>query len=74
LVVPTFCRRPHPEQVKILREAFMRTLNDPELLADAKRRRIDVEYTPGEELEKLAKEVITKDTEVIDRMKKLLGK
>jgi tripartite-type tricarboxylate transporter receptor subunit TctC len=63
-----------PEQVKILREAFMKTLNDPELLAEAKRRRIDIEYTPGDELEKLAKEVITKDVEVIDRMKKLLGK
>lgn len=29
---------------------------------------------PGEELEKLAKEVITKDADVIERMKKLLGK
>ncbi len=46
----------------------------PELLADAKRRRIDIEYTSGEELDRLAKEVITKDTEVIERMKKLLGK
>ncbi|HEX2928907.1 MAG TPA: tripartite tricarboxylate transporter substrate-binding protein [Candidatus Binatia bacterium] len=62
------------EPVKILREAFMKMLNDPELLTEAKRRRIDIEYTPGEELEKLAKEVITKDTEVIERMKKLLGK
>ncbi len=52
----------------------MRTLNDPELLADAKRRRIDIEYTSGEELDRLAKEVMTKDTEVIERMKKLLGK
>ncbi len=62
------------EAVKILREAFMKTLSDPELLADAKRRRIDIEYTSGEELDRLAKEVITKDTEVIERMKKLLGK
>jgi tripartite-type tricarboxylate transporter receptor subunit TctC len=63
-----------PEQVKILREAFAKTLSDPELLADAKKRRIDIEYTSGEELERLAKEVITKDAEVIERMKKLLGK
>jgi len=63
-----------PEYAKIMRESFQRTLNDPELLADAKRRRIDIEYTSGEELERLAKEVITKDAEVIDRMKKLLGK
>lgn len=63
-----------PEYAKIMRESFQRTLNDPELLADAKRRRIDIEYTSGEELERLAKEVITKDAEIIDRMKKLLGK
>jgi tripartite-type tricarboxylate transporter receptor subunit TctC len=63
-----------PEQVKILREAFMKTLSDTELMADAKKRRIDIEYTSGEELERLAKEVITKDTEVIERMRKLLGK
>jgi tripartite-type tricarboxylate transporter receptor subunit TctC len=63
-----------PEQVKILRAAFMKTLSDPELLADAKKRRIDIEYTSGEELERLAKEVITKDAEVIERMRKLMGK
>jgi tripartite-type tricarboxylate transporter receptor subunit TctC len=63
-----------PEQVKILREAFMKTLSDTELMADAKKRRIDIEYTSGEELERLAKEVTTKDTEVIERMRKLLGK
>jgi tripartite-type tricarboxylate transporter receptor subunit TctC len=63
-----------PEPVNILREAFMKTLTDPEVVADAKERRIDIEYTSGEELERLAKEVITKDTEVIERMKKLLGK
>lgn len=63
-----------PEYVKIMRESFARTINDPELLAEAKRRRIDIEYTSGEELEKLSKEVIVKDPELIDRMKKLLGK
>ncbi len=63
-----------PEYIKIMRDAMAKTLNDPELLAEAKRRRIDIEYTPGEELEKLSKEVITKDAELIERMKKLLGK
>jgi tripartite-type tricarboxylate transporter receptor subunit TctC len=63
-----------PEQVRIIREGFAKSLSDPELIAEATRRRMDVEYTSGEELEKLAKEVITKDVEVIERMKKLLGK
>ncbi|MBM4261383.1 MAG: hypothetical protein FJ145_08125 [Deltaproteobacteria bacterium] len=62
------------EYIKIMREAMAKTLSDPELLAEAKRRKIDIEHTPGEELERLAKEVIIKDAELIDRMKKLLGK
>ena len=63
-----------PEHVRIVREAFAKSLSDPELVAEAARRRMDVEYTSGEELDKLAKEVITKDADVIERMKKLLGK
>lgn len=62
------------EHVRIIREAFMKSLSDPELVAEATRRRMEIEYTSGEELEKLAKDVITKDPEVIERMKKLLGK
>ena len=62
------------EPVKILREGFAKTLGDPELLAEAKRRRIDIEYTPGEELDKLANSVIIKDPDLIERMKKLLAK
>ncbi len=62
------------EPVKILREGFAKTLSDPELLAEAKRRRIDIEYTPGEELDKLANSVIIKDPDLIERMKKLLAK
>jgi tripartite-type tricarboxylate transporter receptor subunit TctC len=62
------------DQVKIFREAFAKTINDPELLAEAKRRKIDIEYTPGEELDSLAKSVIIKDADLIDRMKKLLAR
>jgi hypothetical protein len=43
-------------------------------LAEAKRRRIDIEYTSGEELERLAKSVIINDGELIERMKKLLSR
>jgi hypothetical protein len=40
-----------PERIKILREAFAKALKDPKLLAEAKKARMDVEYTSGEELE-----------------------
>jgi tripartite-type tricarboxylate transporter receptor subunit TctC len=40
------------EQVKILRDAFMRTMKDPEFLAEAKKAKLDLDPMPGEEVEK----------------------
>ena len=62
------------DRVKILREAFMKTMSDPELLADAKKRGLDIDPLRGEELEAIAKEVMVQPQEVIERMRKLLGK
>jgi tripartite-type tricarboxylate transporter receptor subunit TctC len=62
------------ERLKILREAFMKLMVDPGFLANVKSRNLEVEPTTGEELEKLAKEVMTQPPEVIERMQKLMGK
>ncbi len=62
------------ERLKMLREAFLKLMADPNFLADIKKRGLEVEPSTGEELEKLAKEVMTQPPEVIERMKKLLGK
>jgi tripartite-type tricarboxylate transporter receptor subunit TctC len=62
-----------PERVKILREAFFKTLSDPEVLAEAKKSRMDVEPTSGEELESLVKEIFDSSPEVLERVKKLLA-
>jgi tripartite-type tricarboxylate transporter receptor subunit TctC len=62
------------DRVKILREAFSKTLGDADVLADVKKKKLEVDATSGEELETLAKEVITSDREIIERMKNLLGK
>jgi len=61
------------ERVKILREAFMKTVNDPDLLDDAKKKKLDLDPVSGEELESLGKEIVAQPPEVIERMKKLLG-
>jgi tripartite-type tricarboxylate transporter receptor subunit TctC len=61
------------DRVKILREAFMRTVNDPELLDDAKKKKLELDPVSGEELETLAREIVAQPPEVIERMKKLLG-
>jgi tripartite-type tricarboxylate transporter receptor subunit TctC len=62
------------DRVRMLREAFSKTLSDPALLADAKKRRLDIDPTSAEDLESLAKEVFTANRELIERMKTLLSK
>lgn len=62
------------ERVKILRESFMKAVSDPEFLAEAKKRNWEVNPVSGERLEALAKEVIDQPPEVIERVRKLLGR
>lgn len=62
------------DRVKILRDAFMKAMNDPALLADANKRGWDVDPTSGAELEAIAKEIMVQPPEVIERMKRLLEK
>jgi tripartite-type tricarboxylate transporter receptor subunit TctC len=56
-----------------LRSSFAKALTDPDLLAEAKKRNWDIDLTTGEELEKLAKEIMVQPPEVIERVKKMLG-
>jgi hypothetical protein len=51
----------------------MKTVSDPELLEDAKKKRLEFDPVSGEELESLGKEIMTQPPDVIERMKKLLG-
>jgi tripartite-type tricarboxylate transporter receptor subunit TctC len=62
------------ERLKTLRESFMKLMVDPAFLVDVKKRNLEADPTTGEELEKLAKEVMAQPPEVVERMKKLLGK
>jgi tripartite-type tricarboxylate transporter receptor subunit TctC len=62
------------DKVKIIREAFAKTLKDEAMLADAKVNKLEIEPGSGEELDKLAREVIDQPPEVVAKMKKLLEK
>ena len=53
------------------RDAFAKTMSDPELLAEVKKREWEANGLPAEELEALAKEVVVQPPEVVERMKKL---
>jgi tripartite-type tricarboxylate transporter receptor subunit TctC len=62
-----------PDRVKILREAFSKTMNDEALLAEARKKKWDLDPMSGEELEALAREIMVQPPEVIERVKKVLG-
>jgi tripartite-type tricarboxylate transporter receptor subunit TctC len=62
-----------PERLTILREAYAKALKDPELLAEAKKAKMEVDPSSADELQSLLKEVLNQPKEVIERVKKLLG-
>jgi hypothetical protein len=60
------------DRVNILRQAYVKAMNNPELLAEAKKGRMDVEMVTGEQLQALAQRVINQPPAVIQRVKKIL--
>ena len=62
-----------PDRVKILRDAYVKTLSDPDVLEEAKKGRMDVDPATGEELEALVKEIFDSPPEVVERVKKILA-
>jgi hypothetical protein len=48
-------------------------LKDPELLAEAKKGRMDVDYSSGEEMEAFVKEVLEQPPDVVEQVRKILG-
>lgn len=61
------------ERVRELRRAFDQAMKDPELLAEAKKQRMDVEPETGENLEKLVIKILNQPPEVLARVKKILS-
>jgi tripartite-type tricarboxylate transporter receptor subunit TctC len=58
----------------MLRDAYAKTLKDPDFLAEAKKNGWELRVVSGEELQALAKEVIDQPPEVVEWLKKLLAK
>ncbi len=59
------------DRVKILRDAYNKSLRDPDLVAEVNRSKLDMESSTGEEIQSLYKELMTQPREVIERVKKL---
>jgi hypothetical protein len=58
----------------MLRDAYAKTLKDPDFLDEIGKRSWSVDPVYGEELQALAKEVTSQPPEVIEWLKKLLSK
>jgi tripartite-type tricarboxylate transporter receptor subunit TctC len=61
------------EATKTLRDAYSKTMRDPELVGEATKRGWDMAPLTGAELESLSKDVIAQPKDVIEKMKWVLG-
>ena len=61
------------EQIEVLRAAYAKALMNPDLVAEAKKQGLEPELIPGEEIAKLARQVVTQPPDVIEAMKKVMG-
>jgi tripartite-type tricarboxylate transporter receptor subunit TctC len=62
------------QHVKTIREAFDKTLNDEAVKADAAKKKLELDPSTADELDKLAREVTSQSPDIVDKMKKLLKK
>ena len=58
---------------RILRAGYAKGLTSPELITDAKNQGLEPELIHGDELEALAKEVMSQPADVVAAMKKVMG-
>jgi putative tricarboxylic transport membrane protein len=58
--------------VKTLRDAFAAAIKDPALQAEAKKAKLDLEYTSGDEAEKILKEVLNQPKDLVAEFAKYI--
>ena len=63
-----------PEGVQLFRAAYRDAIRDPALVAEAAEEHLQLNPGSGEELEILAREVVSQPRDAVERMKSLLGK
>ena len=63
-----------PDLLKILRDAYAKTMADEQFVAEVKKRNYEFDPVGGEELQTLAKELTSQPPDVVERLKKVLGK
>lgn len=60
------------DRVQIMRKAFMATMRDPELAAEAKKAKLDIDPVAGEEMEKIVERYFKLDPTIVAKLKTVL--
>jgi len=60
------------EHVRIMRQAFIRTLKDPAFLAEAEKTKLEVDPVTGEDLEKIVADIFKTNLQVLAKLKDVL--
>ena len=60
------------EVVKVMRDAFARTIQDAELAAEAKKAKFDLEYLPGDQAQKILVEVMNQPQDIVAEFSKYI--
>jgi tripartite-type tricarboxylate transporter receptor subunit TctC len=60
------------DRVRLLRAAFLKTLADPEFVADARQAQLDIDPISGEEVTRLIGELFKMSPAVLAKLKELL--
>ena len=58
--------------VKVMREAFSKVVNDKELDAEGKKAKIDLEYLPGDQAQKILVDVMKQPKEIVEEFSKYI--
>ena len=60
------------DKLKMLRDAFDKTMKDPDFIADAKKQKLDVEPKDGAHLEQLIRDIYATPRPIIEKIGKLI--
>jgi len=61
-----------PEIVKVMREAFAKAISDPEMVAEGKKAKNELEYTPGDQAQKILVEVMNQPKDIVQEFAKYI--
>jgi hypothetical protein len=62
-----------PERAAALRKAFMAAVEDPEFVAEIKKRNLNVEPLSGEEVQRIVEACVATPKELVDQAKRYIG-